>query len=88
VLFFSEPFYSERRAFVDGRRVPALKANLAFTAVMVPAGQHEVQLQYVPSRFYLGSTISALTIACYAAACLRRSRKRRHIESGQEFVVQ
>ena len=88
VLFFSEPFYSERRAFVDGRRVPALKANLAFTAVMVPAGQHEVQLQYVPSRFYLGSTISALTIACYAAACLRRSRKKRHIESGQEFVVQ
>ena len=75
-LFFSEPSYAERKATIDGRPATALRANLAFTAVAVPAGEHDVELRYRPSSFYLGSLISGATAACYAFAFIRRPRRR------------
>jgi hypothetical protein len=75
-VFFSEPYYTERRATVDGRRVPMSRANLTFTAVAVPAGQHEVELRYTPSSFYLGSLVSGATVAGYAFAFVRRPRRK------------
>jgi hypothetical protein len=75
-VFFSEPYYSERRATVDGRRVPLSKANLTFTAVLVPAGHHEVELRYRPSSFYLGSLISGATAAGYVFVAVRRPRRK------------
>ena len=77
VLFFSEPFYSERRAYVDGKRVDAYRADLAFTAVPVPAGYHRVELRYTPTSFYLGSLVSGVTGAGYLGAGLRRRKRRR-----------
>jgi uncharacterized membrane protein YfhO len=76
-VFFSEPYYSERRATIDGRRVPISKANLAFTAVLVPAGEHEVELRYTPSSFYLGSVVSGATAAGYGFAIAKRPRRKR-----------
>jgi hypothetical protein len=76
-VFFSEPYYTERRASVDGRRVPMLKANLTFTAVAVPAGRHDVELRYVPSSFSYGSLISGATVAGYAFVFVRRPRRKR-----------
>ena len=75
-VFFSEPYYTERRASVDGQRVPMLKANLTFTAVLIPAGRHEVELRYRPSSFYLGSLISGATAAGYAFVAVRRQRRK------------
>jgi len=75
-LFFSEPSYVERKATIDGRPTPALRANLAFTAVAVPAGDHDVELRYRPSSFYLGSLISGATVAGYAFVFIRRPRRR------------
>jgi len=75
-LFLSEPFYRERHAFIDGHPVPALKANLTFTALAVPAGHHDVELRYSPSRFYLGSLVSSVTAAGYAFAFVRRPRRK------------
>ena len=67
-VFLSEPHYPERRAFLDGQEVGALTANVAFTAVPVPAGHHRVELRYVPSRFRLGLVIAALTIVGWIGA--------------------
>jgi uncharacterized membrane protein YfhO len=75
-VFLSEPYYSDRHAYVDGHRVSAARANLAFTAIAVPAGEHQVELRYVPVPFYLGSAISGVTGAGYAGvAWIRRRRK-------------
>lgn len=64
-VLFSEPYYRERHAFVDGERVTAHPANLAFTAVEVPAGRHQVELRMVPRTFYLGTAVSALALVCW-----------------------
>jgi hypothetical protein len=65
LVFMSEPFYAERHAFVDGRRVTPLTANLAFTAVPVGAGRHRVELRYVPESFYVGLGTTGLTLASW-----------------------
>jgi len=72
LVFMSEPYYSERRAFVDGNEVPALKANLAFTAVRVPAGAHRVELRYVPRTFYSGACVSALTLLAWIGLAIKK----------------
>jgi hypothetical protein len=76
LVFLSEPYYPSRRAYVDGRRVPAVRADLAFTAVAVPVGDHQVELRYTPVDFYVGSAVSGMTGAGYAAAAFVRRRRR------------
>lgn len=67
VLLMNEPFFPERRAFIDGRPTSSTIANLAFTAVPVPAGHHRVELRLVPDSFYWGSTITILTAGAWCA---------------------
>lgn len=62
-VFFSEPFYSERKAFVDGAPVTPARANLAFIALPVTAGQHRVELRMIPRSFHVGLAVTGLTLA-------------------------
>jgi hypothetical protein len=71
-VFLSEPFYPEREAFVDGERVTPVHANLAFTAVPVPAGSHQLELRYSPTSFRLGLGVSVLTVVVWAGLSRRR----------------
>ncbi|GAK51946.1 hypothetical protein U14_03192 [Candidatus Moduliflexus flocculans] len=57
-LVFTEPIYPEWEATVDGKPAPQLRANLAFTAIPIPAGEHIVTRKYVPRLFYDGAWIS------------------------------
>ncbi len=81
-VFFSEPFYRQRRAYVDGARADVRKANIAFTAVPVRAGHHRVELRYVPSEFYAGSGVSLLTLTTWLGA----TRRRRQARTGREVT--
>jgi hypothetical protein len=75
-VFLSEPFYPERKAYVDGEPVTAVRANLAFTAVPVPAGAHRLEMRYVPDSFRIGLAISVLTVVGWSAVSWRRNRVR------------
>ncbi|HVQ14425.1 MAG TPA: YfhO family protein [Vicinamibacterales bacterium] len=74
-VFLSEALYSEREAFVDGQHVTPVRANLAFTAVPVPAGSHQLELVYTPTSFRLGLGVSVLTIMMWVGLS-RRQRVR------------
>ena len=89
-VVLSEPFYPERKAFIDGSAVAALKANLAFTAVPVPAGMHTLELRYVPESFRLGIAVSVATVMAWAASLVlegkfRRMKKGRARRRGPRF---
>jgi hypothetical protein len=75
VLLVSEAFYPERHAYLDGQRAAMEKANVAFLAIRVPAGQHQVELRYVPTSFLIGTAITSITLSGWAAAA-HRSRTR------------
>jgi uncharacterized membrane protein YfhO len=60
------------RVTVDGAPQPLLQANLAFRAVRVAAGTHDVVFAYRPRGAMVGVVVSALALA--AAVVLGRRR--------------
>jgi hypothetical protein len=73
MLVLNQTWYHWWKATIDDQPTPILPANLAFQAVVVPAGQHVVQFRYVDQTFFIGATLTALT-ACSLLVCfLRRS---------------
>lgn len=53
-------------ATVNGAPAPLLRANVAFTAVAVPAGASDVRLRYQPASVRVGAWISGATLAALA----------------------
>jgi hypothetical protein len=73
VVFFSETYYQDRRAWVDGRRIGRLRVNYAFTAVPVSRGRHRIELKFDTRSFWLGGGLSAFTVLLWWIA-ERRNR--------------
>jgi hypothetical protein len=76
LVILSQAYYHPWKAYVDGASVPLLRANHAFQAVEVPGGEHRVNVVYEDRVFYLGATISGLSLlACCASAIRLRKTK-------------
>ncbi len=58
MLFISDTYYPGWHAYVDGVEIKIYKADFAFRAVTVPAGEHIVEMVYEPESFYNGLKIS------------------------------
>jgi hypothetical protein len=59
LLFLSEAYYPVGwKAFLDGKEIPIYRANYLFRAVVVPAGQHKIEMKFEPKGFYLGKNLS------------------------------
>ena len=57
-LFISDTYYPGWHAFVDGTRTEIKKANFAFRAIKIPAGEHKVEFIYKPDSFFSGLKIA------------------------------
>jgi hypothetical protein len=63
LVVISQSFYHLWRAFVDGSPARLMRANLAFQAVEVPAGNHHVNLVYEDQNFRVGAIVSLVFLA-------------------------
>ncbi|MGA2244186.1 MAG: YfhO family protein [Verrucomicrobiota bacterium] len=64
----AQTYYHDWQAEVDGQAVPLLRANLAFQAVQIPAGRHQVHVYYRDRAFEIGVAISmCMWINCLVA---------------------
>ena len=73
-LVLAYTYYPGWQATMDGQAVPILRADYAFMAVPLPAGQHRVELTYHPAALGWGGIISGVSILAalgMAIACLR-----------------
>ena len=50
------------QARVSGQPTKILRANHGFQAVIVPAGEHRVELRYVDRTFLTGVALSSITV--------------------------
>jgi hypothetical protein len=57
-------------ARLDGAEVPLRRADLALSAVLVPAGAHKLELAYRPTAFRVGAALSAASLVALAGLVL------------------
>ncbi|MGD0208972.1 MAG: hypothetical protein ABSC89_15330 [Verrucomicrobiota bacterium] len=75
LVVVAQTWYHNWRAYVDGQPAPLLRANYAFQAFQVPAGQHHVRLAYEDLAFQFGAAVSiCMAVNCFI--CLHLLRKR------------
>jgi len=75
-LVLSEPSYPGWVARLDGEPAGVYRANSAFSAVMVPAGEHEVEWRYEPRSVGWGALISLLTLTALVSGTAYVARRR------------
>jgi hypothetical protein len=62
LLFMSDTWYPDWKAAIDEKtETPIYKANYAFRAVKIPAGEHILTLRYLDPKYETGKTISLAT---------------------------
>lgn len=62
VLVISQSYYPLWTAYIDNIKVPLLRANYAFQAVLIPPGRHIVTVNYEDNYFLIGYIISAVLL--------------------------
>ncbi|HUP90376.1 MAG TPA: YfhO family protein [Longimicrobiales bacterium] len=62
LLVVLDNYYSQWRAKVDGKETPIVRANYAFRAVPLAAGEHEVAFDYVAKNLKSSAIISIIII--------------------------
>jgi uncharacterized membrane protein YfhO len=75
-VVLGDTWYPGWRAWVDGEQAPIQHANYVFRAVAVPAGTHEVRMNYRPMWFYGGLGVSMMSVAGWMVVKLRNRQKR------------
>jgi hypothetical protein len=50
------------QTWVDGKKAEVFEVNLFSKGVLVPAGEHEVVLRYLPGSFIWGAAVSLMTV--------------------------
>jgi hypothetical protein len=61
VAVFSEIFYKDWKAYIDGKPVPIAKADYVLRALLIPAGKHNIEFKFEPTVYYTGSTLTAIS---------------------------
>jgi hypothetical protein len=73
-LVLTETFAPGWHARVDGTPAPVLRADRALVAIAVPAGTHDVELDYRPRSVLVGAPVSLLVLCVLGAVALRARR--------------
>jgi hypothetical protein len=72
LLLLAEADYPGWQVTVDGEPAETLRAYNTIRAVCVPAGEHVVEWNYVPSTFLWGGIITILTVILVGLVIVRR----------------
>jgi uncharacterized membrane protein YfhO len=69
------------RARIDGSPAPIYRAYGMVQGIIVPPGQHEVELEYRPQSFVLGGFVSLGALLVLVGLCTLALRERREAEA-------
>jgi hypothetical protein len=60
LVVVAQTYYHNWRAEIDGKPAKLLRANIAFQAVQIPAGKHQIHFFYEDRAFEIGAAISCV----------------------------
>jgi len=69
-LVTTDAYYPGWRAYVDGRRTPIYRANVAFRAVELPPGEHRVEYRYEPDWLPIAAVLEVAALLLVAGALI------------------
>lgn len=59
LVVFSEIWTSKGwKMYIDGQEQPLLRANYLLRSALIPGGEHEIVMEYVPKAYMVGNTVS------------------------------
>ena len=58
VAVFSEIYYKDWNATIDGKKADIFKTNYVLRGLVIPAGKHKITFKFEPASFFIGRTIS------------------------------
>ncbi len=79
LLVIPDRFQPGWKAWINGEKSDVFKVNLASKGVVIPPGEHEVELKYFPSSFLYGAIISSVSICIillFLLINIKRDRKK------------
>ncbi len=76
LLFLSDPYYPGWSAYVDGKRTEIFRADYAFRALNVPAGNHAIVFIYQPLSFFIGIWVAVISLFSTLVSLLFLRRKK------------
>jgi hypothetical protein len=77
LLVVADYHWPEIVATLDGQPIEVLRANHAFRAIQVPAGEHLISMHDRPSSFYAGLAVSAVALLLLIVGLWRAGTVRR-----------
>jgi len=87
-VVFSEIYYPYGwKAYIDGKPADIFRANYLLRAMNIPAGQHEIRMEFRPDSIRKGNTISiicilimyATVLGVIAGTLVKRGRQRKSV---------
>jgi len=63
VAVFSEVYYKDWKATIDGKPADYFKVNYVLRGMVIPAGKHTVEFKFEPSIYFMGRNISNIATA-------------------------
>ena len=61
IAVFSEIYYKDWKAYIDGKPADYFKVNYVLRAMAVPAGKHTIEFKFEPAVYHLGKNISNIS---------------------------
>lgn len=61
IAVFSEVFYKDWKAYIDGKPAEFFKANYVLRAMLIPSGKHRIDFKFEPSSFKIGYQLSNIS---------------------------
>ncbi len=61
MAIFSEIYYKDWNAYIDGKSAPIFKANYVLRGMIVPAGNHTIEFRFEPAVYKTGNKIASIS---------------------------